>query len=165
VARNWYVSAARFQVQESVNDLNNSYYAVYRTAAGRKLRTAATSDALSIQSYGLTRRSFVTAQTTSSAEAGTWRDAALTDGTAYALRATVAIGRVTDQGGAERPAYEMLPGDNLIITNLPQTLSTDIDNLSSIRLARVEYDKSSGAVSVESDSPVPTLVTLIARKQ
>jgi hypothetical protein len=165
VARDWFVEAAGFQVQESLANLSNSVYAQYRTASGRTMRTAAASDALSIQSYGLTRRSSVAAQTTSATEAAVWRDAALADGIAYALRATVRIGRITDRGGAERPAYEMLPGDNLIITNLPQTLSPDIDNLSTIRLARVDYNADTGAVSVESDSPIPTLVTLIARQR
>jgi hypothetical protein len=165
VARDWFVEAAGYQVQESLANLSNSVYAQYRTASGRTMRTATASDALSIQSYGLTRRSSVAAQTTSATEAAVWRDSALADGIAYALRATVRIGRITDRGGAERPAYEMLPGDNLIITNLPQTLSPDIDNLSTIRLARVDYNMDTGAVSVESDSPIPTLVTLIARQR
>jgi len=164
VARDWYVDAAGFQVQESVNALTNSVYATYLTVAGRTMRTATASDALNIQSYGLTRRRMVSAQTTSAAEADVWRDAALADGIAYALRATVKINRITDRGGAERPAYDMLPGDNLIISGLPQTLSPDIDSLSNIRLARVEYNADSGTVSVESDSPIPTLVTLIARR-
>lgn len=163
--RTWYVDIAGIELEDSTNELTNSVYATYRDANGRAKRTATSANNLSVQIAGLTRQDVVIAATTDATEAAAWRDARLTDGTAYALRATVEVSRILDTGGNIHRAYDILPGDSLIIRNLPQTLATDIDILSSISVARVEYDAETGAVAIEPDTPTPTLVTLVARSQ
>jgi hypothetical protein len=164
-ARTWYVDAADIQLEESTNELTNSTYAIYKDANGRTRRTTIVADAMSVSWSGLTRRKPVQAQTTSATEAGVWRTAALADGLAYARRVTVTADRIIDMSGQTRQGYEVQAGDTLIIRNLPQTLAPDIDILSSILVARVQYDPATGAATIETDAPIPTLVTLIARQR
>jgi hypothetical protein len=164
-SKTWYVDAADIQLEESLGQLANSTYATYRDANGVTKRTAATADALSVQSAGVTRRKPVQAQTTDATEAQTWRNLALVDGLAYARRVTVTAARIIDTAGQTREGYEIQAGDYLVIRNLPQTLAPDIDVLSSILVARVQYDTTTGAATIETDAPIPTLVTLIARQR
>lgn len=162
--RVFYVDATALELEESLDEVYNSVYAVYRDANGRLKRTATAEDARNQQIYGLMRQSVIKAQTTSATEAGNWRDARLDDLAAYSMRANVQFGAMYDRAGNERPLHDLRAGDTVFIRNLPPTLAADIDTLREVVVARVEYDAATGAIAIEPDTPVPTLVTLIAQR-
>lgn len=163
--RTWYVDVARIvDLQRSLDPLRNSAYAIYREAGGRRLRTAVANNALSQARYGLARRGAVSVQTTSQTEAQTHRAAWLSDRSDYAVRAGIEFERIYDDAGAPWPLYAIRAGDRLVMRNLPPTLSTDVDNIRSFRVAGTDYDVDGDAIRVEPETPTPTLVTLLARR-
>lgn len=166
LARTWYVDVARIvDLQRSLEPLRNSAYAIYREAGGRTLRTAVAGNAASQARYGLVRRGYVSVQTTSQTEAETHRDAFLSDRAHYAVRASVDFERLYSQSGARYPLHAIRAGDTLVMRNLPPTLSAEIDNIRSFRVAATEYDAENDTIRVEPEVPTPTLVTLLARRE
>jgi hypothetical protein len=81
------------------------------------------------------------------------------------VRATIAFDYILDIVGQQRPLWEVKAADTLTIRNLSPLLALDTDNISTISLAMIEYNYDSNTLSVEPDSPIPTLVSLVARKR
>lgn len=162
--RQWYVDATRIvELQRSIEPLRNSAYATYRDASGRTLRTAS-SDSVTIQRYGITRRGVVDAQTTSGTEAGLHRDYYLNDRKEYSMRARIEFSKVYDAAGSEWPLYMMRAGDVVTIRNLPPTLSTSVDRIRTFIIGETDYDAAKNEINIAPYEPVPTLVTLLARR-
>lgn len=163
--RTWYVDISDLEVERTINALYNSAYGVYANSAGRALRTATSTDPYSPTRYALTRRQAVDASTTSSTQAGIVRSASLTDTATPIPRVAIKIDSVYiyDANGARWPLWFMRAGDTIIIRNLPPTLTASIDRIRSFRLARTEYDVMNKTITVEPESPLPTLDALLAR--
>ena len=164
--RQWYVDTTTTpRLGRSIENLRNSAYATYRSAAGRTFRTALADDVDSRVRYGLTRRGFINVQTTSTAEANRQRDVFLGDRATLATRAEVEFDRLYDAAGSVWPLYAMRAGDTVTIRNLPPTLSTEIDRIRTFRVAETEFDATAGTLTVVPEEPPPTLVTLVARRE
>lgn len=172
-SRSWQVDVTRIvDLQRSLEEIRNSAYGIYRDAGGRVLRTAAADDDASIDRYGVTRRGTVNVQTTSQTEAETHRDAFLSDRADFAVRANIEFDKVFDEHGIEHPLYMMRAGDQVTMRNLPPNVSVDIDNIRTFRVGRTEFntspgdsDEGQGQMKLEPRTPVPTLVTLVAKRE
>lgn len=163
--RQWYVDVTRLtDVQRSLENVRTSAYGVYRDAGGRTRRTAVLDDADSQARHGLTRRGFVSVQTTSLTEAQTHRGVWLSDRATMAIRAQVEFDRLYDAAGARWPLWAARAGDTITMRNLSPTLSTAIDRIRKFRIGETEYDAGANTLSVAPDDPTPTLVTLVARR-
>jgi hypothetical protein len=166
VGRDWYVDATRIvDLQRSIENLRNSAYGLYQETGGRTLRTVNNGDPDNQAKYGLVRRGFTNVQTTSATEAATHRDTYLTDRKNLAIRARVEFERVYDATGAEYPLYSIRAGDTITMRNLPPTLSTSIDRIRSFVVGETEYDAATNTIDVTPEDPIPTLVTLVARRE
>jgi hypothetical protein len=166
VGRDWYVDATRIvELQRTIENLRNSAYGLYQETGGRTLRTVNNGDPDNQAKYGVLRRGFTNVQTTSATEAATHRDAYLTDRKNLAIRARVEFERVYDATGAEYPLYSIRAGDTVTMRNLPPTLSTSIDRIRSFVVGETEYDAATNTIDVTPEDPIPTLVTLVARRE
>lgn len=161
-ARTWYIDIAALNVQRSIDDLWNSTYATYQEAGGRTLRTASNTDASSPTRHGVTRRKAVSIQTTSATQAGIQRDAALNDSKDPKPRSGLTIDRVFDASGQRWPLWIVVTGDTMIIRNLAPTLSTAIDRIRVFRLTRTEYHADDDTLTIEPESPLPSLSAMLA---
>jgi hypothetical protein len=72
--------------------------------------------------------------------------------------------RVYDELGAEYPLYAMRAGDTVTMRNLPPTLSTSIDRIRSFTISETEYDAAANTIDITPEEPIPSLVTLVARR-
>jgi hypothetical protein len=162
-ARTWYVDLARPEIERTLNALANSVYADYQEPGGRTLRTTAISDAASIARYGVTRRTMLAVSTTSATQAGIQQAAQLNDTKDPIPRARLTIEAIFDQNGARWPLTSVRANDIIVIRNLPPTLSTTIDRVRILRAIRTEVDVFSGILTIEPESPLPTLAAMLAR--
>lgn len=165
--RTWYVDAADITISRALQDVANQRYGVYQEPSNRALRTAVATNTASVARYGITRRRPVEADTTSSATATTIRDTALADSADPPPRFRFTIARLTDAGGAPVPLWRCDAEDTIIVHNLPPTLSTTIDQIRVIRVARrqVSGDATGAVLAIEPRMPTPTLETLLLRRE
>ena len=161
--RTWYIDVSDLEVQRTLEELANSVYAVYQDARGRDVRATATADATSVTRYGLTRRRSISVQTTSSTQAATQQAAALSDGKDPKPRSGVTIRQVFDANGSQYPLWSVAAGDTVIIRNLSPSLSTALDRIRVFRVSRAEYSADSNTLSIEPETPLPSLSALLSR--
>lgn len=162
-ARTWYIDLSAPNIERTLNALANSVYATYQEAGGRVLRTAISADAPSIARYGVTRRKMIAVSSTSATQAGVQVAAALADDKDPIPRASITTDAIFDQNGARWPLTAVRAGDTVVERNLPPTLSTAIDRVRTFRLIRTELDLFTNMLSMEPESPLPTLDSLLAR--
>lgn len=163
-ARAWYVDVTSLEVARTLEDLSNSVYAVYKDAKSRTLRTANNTDSASVGRYGVTRRTSISADTTSSTQAGVQRDAQLADHKDPLPRATVAFSAIYDAGGSRYPLWLVRSGDTITIRNLPPSTATSVDRVRTFRISHTQYTAATRELSVELEVPPPRLATLLARR-
>lgn len=159
----WYVDATAVDVQRTLEQLVNSAYAVYQDASNRALRGAISTDAESVARYGLTRRQAVETQTTSLVQANIERDALIDDKSTPTPRFGLTFSAVYNASGGRAPIWLPRAGDTIVIRNLPPTISTDIDQIRTFRIARTSCDLIARTLTVEPAVPLPTMAALIAR--
>jgi hypothetical protein len=166
--RHWYVDVTKIlNLQRSLENIRNSAYGVYQDANGRALRTAVTNDANSQARLGIVRRAPVEVRTTSVTQAAVHRDVFLTDRANFQTRAEIEFETLEDEAGAEYPLYMMRAGDTVTMRNLPPVLSEAIDNIRTFLVGETEVNVEPGkqtTINMRPESPVPTLVTLVARR-
>jgi len=164
------------QVQRSLDSLTTEGYARYKEEGGRTLRTNTAvslsttiggtfGQRASVNKYGVARRAFIGADTTSSTTAESERDAFLADRGDYAIRVSMTIRAVFDASGARVPLYQLRAHDRITIRNLSPSLSATIDNIRSFTIARTNYNAVQDSIQLEPAIPVPTLVTMIAARR
>jgi hypothetical protein len=167
--RHWYVDVTKIlNLQRSLENIRNSAYGVYQDANGRALRTAVTNDANSQARLGIVRRAPVEVRTTSVTQAAVHRDVFLTDRANFQTRAEIEFETLEDEAGAEYPLYMMRAGDTVTMRNLPPVLSEAIDNIRTFLIGETEIQHIQGqplSISMKPETPVPTLVTLVARRE
>lgn len=164
VSRAWYVDATDLQIARTLADLANSVYVVYNDANGRALRTVPTSNSASITRYGVTRRTAISADTTSATQAGVQQVAALQDSKDPRPRASITFDAVYDAGGARYPLWLVRSGDTMTIRNLPPNLSTTVDRIRTFRITHTSYDAFADTLAVEPEAPPRTLEVMLARR-
>jgi hypothetical protein len=162
--RAWYVDATGLEVERTLEQLANSVYARYQDASNRGQRSAVAADANSVSRYGLTRRAAIGAQTTSASQAAVQRDAYLADNAQPIPRAQLAFDALYDAAGGRWPLWMARSGDTICIRNLPPTLSADVDRIRTFRVSRTSYDVDRNVLTVEPESPLPTLEVLLSRQ-
>lgn len=159
--RTWYVNAGSLELNRTYSQLLNSAYAVYRSPSGETLRTATSTDTASVSAYGVTRRQAVSTDTANSAQATVTRDAVVLDGKTPKPQVGISFTALHSEYGARVPVYFARPGDTIKIRNLPPVLTPD--RATSFRIIATEYRD--GIMSVTPESPIPTLDTLLARRE
>jgi hypothetical protein len=159
----WYIDVGDLTVERTIDQLANSAYGVYQDANSRTLRTTTNSNAASISRSGLTRRASVSVSSTSAIQAGIQRDAFLNDRQSPIPLVGVSFLVIYDSAGARYPLNMMRSGDTVTIRNLPPTLSTAVDRIRTFRIVRTMYDAITDTITVEPESPLPTLDALLAR--
>ena len=163
-ARAWYVDVTDLTVARTLEDLINIVYAIYKDASGRRLVTAGASSPGSISRYGLSRTDHVTADTTSSGQAGIHRDALLYDHKDPLPRASVSFEAVYDAAGARYPLWMVRSGDSITIRNFPPSVSTTIDRVRTFRISHTIYTFATRTLQIELEIPPARLATLLARR-
>ena len=162
-AQTWYVDITALELQRTFEQLANSAYAVYQDASNRTLRSAVATDAASIARFGLTRQQPIKAQTTSLVQATIERDAALDDTADPPPRFGLTFTAVYNAGGGRVPLWLPRAGDTIVIRNLPPTVSVNVDQLRTFRIARTSCDLIARTLTIEPLVPLPTMASLIAR--
>lgn len=164
--RRWYVDVTQFmELQRSLDNVRNSGYGVYRSAAGATMRTAVADDAASAERYGVARRGSVSVQSTSQSEAETHRDLWLSDHAAHQARARVTFDRLYDASGNQWPLYMLRAGDRLTLRNLSPAISTSVDEIRTFVVGETSYDAAAGAMEFTPEEATPTLDRLVARRE
>lgn len=161
-SRTWYIDVSEIDVQRTISTLSNSTYATYQEAGGRRLRGVPLNDTTSITRYGVLRQKAVPVQTTSATQATIQANAALADNKDPKPKSALTVSRIYDANGAVWPLYYVRAGDTMVIRNLPPTLSVAIDRIRIFRLTRAEYHFEDGTLTIEPESPLPTLDALLA---
>ncbi len=72
------------------------------------------------------------------------------------------MSKLYDANGNVWPLFSVRAGDTMIIRNLPPTLSTAIDRIRVFRLTRAEYHVDDDTLTLEPESPLPTLAAMLA---
>lgn len=163
-AKAWYVDVTDLSITRTLEDLSNSVYATYKDARGRTLRTANATDSASITRYGLTRRSNIAADTTSSTQAGVQVSAQLADHADPKPRASIHFEAIYDAYGARYPLWLVRAGDTITIRNIPPSLSSSIDRVRTFRVTHTNYNVFADVLDVEPEAPQPTLEVMLARR-
>lgn len=161
--RTWYVDIDDLELERTIDTLVNSAYASYKDANNTTVRSSSTSDTASIARYGLTRRSFVNVDTTSSAQASAAQTALLTDQANPLPKARISFSRVYNAAGGQYPLYYVRSGDAITIRNLPPNLGSNVDRIRTFRISETSYTASSNTLDVTPEEPIPTLDRVIAQ--
>lgn len=151
-ARVWYTDAVELDLGSTLDTLVNQTYSVYRAAGGGIRRTADADSDQSQALYGLVRRNFNAVSTTSQTQAEAQRDAYLGERGVITPRMAVVTSGLYDAADVEYPLWALRPGDELVLRNLPPTLTTSVDKIRRFRVKRKEYDVSRNILK-----PVPEL--------
>lgn len=163
--RQWYVDVVEMHVNSTLDTLINSAYAVYRDENGRTRRTAVSTDAESVAEYGITRRGYVSSQSSLSNQAETHRNVMLEDNKrAKPQSRIVRMVGLFDATGTQYPLWACRSGDTLTIRNLPPGLSADIDKIRSFRVKRRVYRADSDTMVPTPEMEIPSLEFLVARQ-
>lgn len=147
--RTWFVDVADVSVSRALDRTVTSVYGVYQDANAITQRTAVVSDAAAIATLGIDRRDHVSVRTTSSAEAAVAANALLADQSTLDARGQVVVRSISDEYGATYPLHYVRAGHDVVIRNLPPSLSTDVDRIRRFRISRTIYD------------PIADLVTIV----
>lgn len=151
-ARAWYTDVIALQLGANLDSLVNRAYAVYRDANGGILRTDEADDDLSQAEYGVIRRGLTVASTTSETLAGGQRDAYLDEVSSITPRISIMTDGLRDASDNEYPLWMLQPNDELILRNLPPTLTTTRDRIRRFVVRAKEYD-----VDTDTLRPIPEL--------
>jgi len=161
------VDAADLTLGRTIEQLRNQVYATYEDPDGRPLRTAAATSAQSVARWGLTRQAALAVQTTALEQATALRDYALADADDPPSQAAITFTRLFLPNGAGAPLTALEAGDTLTIRNLLINAGGDIDDLTTVRVARVVYDPvaddRAARLTVELENPPAELEVALAR--
>lgn len=160
--RAWACDAGALSVTQRLDGLINSTYATYQEAAGRTLRTAAQTNAASIQRYGRTRQGVVPADTTSPTTAATVAATATAATATPVPTATIQIRRFSTLSGAPARGEWVRAGDTITIRNLDPSGVAAIDRIRTFRVAQTRYDVIADTVEITPEAPAPDLEFQIA---
>jgi hypothetical protein len=159
----WSVDLVRHELENTINNLINSVYAVYQDVNRDTVRSSTQADDLSIGRYGITRRQALSVSTTQDTQAEAHRDARLQDGATIRPRSAVVPERVTDDKGEIVERWMPRSGDTVTIRNLPALAGPEIDRVRTFTVAETRYNVDSGIVELIPEQNLPALDVMIAR--
>lgn len=160
----WYTDIAEIEIARTLSALYNSTYAIYKGAREEyELRTANNTDALSVSTYGITRRNAITIDTLSGTQAAFIRDTQLAAQKDPIPRAKVKIDRLLDQYDNPYPLFFARTDDILVLRNLPPTLGAAYDKLRTLVIAGTDYDMVAGTITLDLELPIPDINVQIAQ--
>ncbi|MBK9054947.1 MAG: hypothetical protein IPL78_29815 [Chloroflexi bacterium] len=151
-ARTWYTDVVELELDSTLDTLTNQVHGTYRSAGGETLRTATADNSQSQTRYGIIRRGFVTASTTSDKQATAVRDSYLVARNIITPRIGIVTEGLFDGAGIQHPLWMLRTGDVLELRNLPVTLSETVDKVRRFRVKKKTYD-----VDRDILKPVPEL--------
>lgn len=161
--RTWYVDIDELDLERTIDTLVNSAYTSYKDANDVTVRSSISADSASIARYGLTRRSYVQIDTTSSTQATAARTALLTDQASPLPKARISFSHVYNANGGQYPLYFVRAGDSITIRNLPPNLGSNVDRIRTFRISETSYNASSNTLDVTPEAPLPTLDRVLAQ--
>lgn len=155
----WYTEAVEMTLSATLDTLTNKVYAAYRTANGWAMRTAeASATGVPVSVY---RRGVITASTTSDTLAQGVRDSYLAERGSMTPRVQVVTTGLRDAAGNEYPLWMLAPGDELVLDNLPPTLTTSVDKIRRFRVRAKEYDAERDELKPVPELELPGLDVMI----
>jgi len=153
----WYVDLASVDIEQTIETLRNSAYAVYPSTDGRTLRTDTVTEAQAQQRYGLVRREAIRTQTTVVGWANIFRDVFVNDRKVIRPRASVRYNWVYDAAGNRWPAFVVRAWDRMTIRNLPPIASAEVDRLRTFVVRETSYDALSNMGEAVPEETAPRL--------
>jgi hypothetical protein len=159
----WSVGLVRHELENTINNLINSVYAVYQDVNRDTVRSSTQADDLSVGRYGITRRQALRVSTTQDTQAEAHRDARLQDGATIHPRSEVVPERVTDDKGEIVEKWMPRSGDTVTIRNLPALAGPEIDRVRTFTVAETRYNVDAGIVELIPEQNLPALDVMIAR--
>lgn len=160
----WFTDVTDLEVVRTLTNLYNSVYGVYADANGRKLRTAASTDAASVAKFGITRRTMIEVDTNDSVQATRIRDKVLGLQQDPIPRATIQLDRIFDQYGNPYPLDSVRADDMLTIRNLPPILAgSGYDKIRKLVIHHTDYDVINNELTLELELPMPNTNVQLAR--
>lgn len=162
VAKVWYTTVMDLQLGDGLDTLINRAYGVFRNANGGILRTAEADDSLSQVKYGIVRRGFTVASTTSEALAESQRDTYLSEVSTITPRIGIVTDGLRDAQGNEYPLWLLRSGDELILQNLPPTLAESVDKVRRFRVKAKRYDVDRDILQPVPELDLPNIDIVIA---
>lgn len=162
----WYTDVSELEIARSLAEMFNSVYTIYpnpNEAGIDNLRTAITTDPLSISKYGITRRKAYKVETSIYTQAATVRNTLLEAQKDPIPRATIKIDRIMDQYDNVYPLFMARADDILILRNLPPILGTTYDKIRSLVIVGTDYDMLSNTLSLDLELPIPQVEVQIAK--
>ena len=160
-AQTWsIVNAVRQDITRSLEALRNSAYGLYQDENGNQRRTANSSDASSVDQFGLTRRRPVQVSTTSDTEAQTARDTAIENEKDIIPQAEIEVMWVLASDGGLSPPWMPRPGDIMVLRDLPPAQSRIVDRVRSFWLDMLVYELDTGIAGLvpEAEPVTPALL-------
>jgi hypothetical protein len=154
-SREWFITAQSIRLSRSMNALFNSVYGVYKDLIGGNVRTSASSNTTSVNRYGVTRKAFVTSDTTDANEAQYLRDVSLAASKDLMPRATFSVSQVYGVGINPVPPFLVQAGDYITITDLPPTPDNTLNKARRMRITSTDYDCDTGRLTIEPEQPAP----------
>jgi hypothetical protein len=155
--RTWHVDALEIDLERTIATLWNSAYGLYQDPANQRRVTAVSTDAPSVDRWGVTRRAPVSIQTTETARAEKARDLFVQDNKDPKPRASIPFTRLFDAYGTAWPNWAAKAGDKFFLRNLPTTLSADIDRIRSFRCSHTKYQADGDRIEATPELSLPSV--------
>lgn len=166
-ANTWYVDATDLEISRLLDSVRNRLYAIYSDPNNRTLRqdktAAANNNRPSQRRYGAIREGSLGVSTTSATIAAEQMTLRLADSADPAPKIQVAFERLRSRSGQRVRPTQVRGGDILVIRNLSRSLSANIDQVASFRIARYTLDVMTLKPSVEAEVPPDSLEQSLAR--
>lgn len=160
--RAWAVDASELEIEQTLDGLINSYYAAYKDAGGRTLRTADQADATSRARYGRTRRRRVDVDTTNATLASQVAQTARDATSIPVPRSRVRVRRFATPQGAVVRGDRVRAGDTVTIRNLTPTAGDTVDRVRTFRVAETTYSVDTDQPEITPESQTPDIDQQIA---
>lgn len=161
-ARELFVDVIDPQVERTLGGLTNSYYAVYRDASGRTLRTDVVTDNNSVTKYGVTIRGKAQSDDTSVATAENVAKTYLEEYSTPVPRAEINFENIYDASGNLFPPFLVRSGDNTTMRNVSHTSGETLNRARKFRVKRTRYNLMTHQLQIVPENDLPTLETMLA---
>jgi len=159
-----YADVTSMEFQRSFAEVSTQAYATYNTESNETRRTATATNTNATFIFNNVKKVTATgANTTSLATAEAQRDAALVANGNLAPRIDIRITTLLTADGRVVPLWRVRAGDSIFIRAIPVD-SRPILERRVLRVSRSDYNAVTNELTVESDIPYPSLVTIVAQQ-
>jgi hypothetical protein len=159
-----YADVTSMEFQRSFAEVYTQAYATYNTESNATLRTATATNTNATFLFNDVKKVETTgANTTDLATAEAQRDAVLVANGNLAPRIDIRITTLLTADGRVVPLWRVRAGDSIFIRAIPVD-SRPILERRVLRVFRTDYNALTNELTVESDIPYPSLVTIVAKQ-